>query len=344
VLLKTKFDAVMYHFAIVGCGRIAARHAEQIVTIGKLLAVCDVVPEKADGFSKKFDVTAYYNIDDLLKAEPDVNVICICTPNGFHAEHAIKSLQQGKHVLCEKPMCLTSAAAWQMIDAEKWSGKKLFVVKSTRFNPYLQQLKKYLATNRLGRVYSFQLSCFWNRPPEYYTDWRGKAFPDGGTLYTQFSHYIDALLWLLGDMQTVYGFSNKFAHTQIEFEDTGVAAVQLRSGVLGTVNWSVNTFKKNYEISLTIIAERGTISLGGPYLNALTYACAELEFEVAQEQRAANEYGIYTGSMSNHKEVYENLLHALSDTNTVFTNAFDGLKTVETIEKIYKAVSMQTRV
>lgn len=329
----------MYNFALIGCGRIAARHAETISKVGRLLAVCDSVPERVATFSKAHAANAYESIDALLEQEPDVDVVSICTPNGYHAEHTIKALRSGKHVLCEKPMCLTAVAAWQMIEAEKWSGKKLFVVKSARFNPYLQALKKGLDRNELGQVYSFQLSCFWNRPPEYYTDWRGKRFPDGGTLYTQFSHYIDALIWLLGPVENAYGHLKKFAHPQIEFEDTGVAALQLQSGVLGTLNWSVNAYQKNYEIGLTILAERGTINLGGPYLNELKYACTANNFIQNEKSRLPNDYAFYTGSMSHHKEVYENVVQALSGNRHDSTNAFDGLKTVETIEKIYNAVS-----
>lgn len=330
----------MYKFAIIGCGKIAPRHAEQIAAIGTLVAVCDVVPHKANTLAKSFAVKSYYSIESLLKNEPSVEILSICTPNGFHAEHAIKALQAGKHVLCEKPLCITSAAAWQMVETEKFSRKRLFVVKSTRYNPLLQQLKKYLENNDLGQVYSFQLNCFWNRPDAYYKDWRGKAFPDGGTLYTQFSHYIDALLWLLGDIDEVKGFAANKAHSaSIEFEDTGVVAVTMRHGAVGGINWTVNTFEKNSEIGLTIIAEKGTIALGGEYLHKVIYIQSndKLHFTEAEEQ--ANDYGFYKGSMSNHKEVYKNLVEALDNKAHPFTSAFDGLKTVEAIEKIYKAVN-----
>lgn len=330
----------MYNFALIGCGRIATRHAENIVRVGCLLAVCDIIAEKAHTFSNVYDARAYTDLDTLLQQETEVDVVSICTPNGFHAEHSIKALRSGKHVLCEKPMCLTTAAAWQMIDAEKFSGKKLFVVKSARFNPYLQQLKKLLDDRTLGNVYSFQLSCFWNRPPEYYMDWRGKLFPDGGTLYTQFSHYIDALLWLLGDIERAHGFLKNFVHPAIEFEDTGAAALQLTSGVLGTLNWSVNTYQKNYEIGLTLLTEKGTISLGGPYLNELKYACTDVNFESTKDKQP-NDYMFYAGSMSHHKEVYENLVNALKDETQHAANALDGLRTVAAIEKIYNAISGQ---
>ncbi|HEX6333601.1 MAG TPA: Gfo/Idh/MocA family oxidoreductase, partial [Flavisolibacter sp.] len=202
----------MYQFAIVGCGRIARRHAENIQEVGKLVAVCDVVPERAQHLAEAFHCRSYTSIEALLASEKEVDVISVCTPNGFHAEHAIKSLQAGKHVLCEKPMCLTPAAAWQMIETEKFCRKQLFVVKSTRYNPILRQLKKLLDENTLGRLYSFHLSCIWNRPPSYYTEWRGKQFPDGGTLYTQFSHYIDATIWLFGGIREVKGYSVNAAH------------------------------------------------------------------------------------------------------------------------------------
>jgi predicted dehydrogenase len=330
----------MFTFALVGCGRIAPRHAENIVRIGKLAAVCDITPVQADSFAKRYEARPYYNLDDLLAQESGVEVVSICTPNGYHAEQAIKTLRSGKHVLCEKPMCLTSAAAWQMLDTEKFSGKRLFVVKSTRYNPYIQQVKQLLDEGKLGKVYSFQLHCFWNRPAAYYTGWRGKAFPDGGTLFTQFSHYVDALIWLLGDIEMVHGFSKNTAHQgSIEFEDTGAAALQLSSGAIGTLNWSVNTYEKNFEIGLTLIAEKGTFSLGGPYLNELKYACMESTVNPIAEGNKANEYGFYAGSMSNHNDVYDNLLKALNGDSDNFTNAMDGLKTVEAIEQIYKAVS-----
>src|SRR5688500_15168099 len=132
----------MYRFAIIGCGKIAHRHAQNILRLGKLVAVCDVEKTKADEFGKKYSGKAYYLLDDLLLQEKVLDLIVVCTRDGLHAEHSIKSLQAGKHVLCEKPLCLTSAAAWQMINTEKFSRKKLFVVKSARFNPFLKRLKE----------------------------------------------------------------------------------------------------------------------------------------------------------------------------------------------------------
>lgn len=329
-------------FAIIGCGKIAPRHATEANRHGHLTAVCDIIKDRADAVASSFGARAYYSIDDLLKKET-IDVVAICTPNGLHAEQAIKSLAAGANVLCEKPLSTSTADALKMIAAADNSGKKLFVVKSTRYNPALVALKKAIDEHKLGRVYSFQLNCFWNRPAAYYANsWKGDRVLDGGTLFTQFSHYIDALLWLLGDMKALSGIRKNFAHRDIiDFEDSGVTALEMENGVIGGLNWSVNTFQKNMEVSLSIIAEKGSIGLGGEYMNKVVYQLADgFELDIP-EAGNANDYGFYKGSMSNHDKIYENLVKALCDSKHPFASAMDGLKTVETIEKIYKSVSLQ---
>jgi predicted dehydrogenase len=251
-------------------------------------------------------------------------------------------LKAGAHVLCEKPLCISTVEAWKMIDTAKATGKKLFVVKSTRYNPALVALKKLIDEKELGRLYSFQLNCFWNRPPAYYAEsWKGTQLLDGGTLFTQFSHYIDAMLWLFGDMLTANGFRKNIAHkSSIEFEDTGSIAIEMENGMLGGLNWSVNTFQKNMEVSLTIIAEKGTISIAGEYMNKVEYQLTENAAIEIPDAGKANDYGFYQGSMSNHDKVYENLLKVLENEKHPFTHAVDGLKTVETIERIYNSVPL----
>jgi len=329
-------------YAIIGCGKIAPRHAAEIVKHGKLLAVCDIIKEKADSLAQQFSSKPYYFITDLLASEKEIDIVSICTPNGLHAEHAIQSLNAGCNVLCEKPLCISTSDARQMIETAEKIKKKLFVVKSTRYNPALEELKKILGEKKLGRLYSFQLNCFWNRPDSYYTgSWRGKHITDGGTLYTQFSHYIDAMLWLLGDIKTISGFRKNMAHQKsIEFEDSGIVSIEMENGMLGGLNWSVNTFQKNMEVSLTIIAEKGSIRIGGEYMNKIEFQQMEGSKLEIPQPGAANDYGSYKGSMSNHDKVYENLAKALQDENHPFSNAYDGLKTVETIERIYNSVSL----
>lgn len=329
-------------FAIIGCGRIAARHAAEIVKHGRLVAVCDIIQEKADAMAASFNARAYYSLEELLTNET-IDVLAVCTPNGLHAEHSILALQAGSNVLCEKPLCISTRDAVSMIDTAKTYNKKLFVVKSTRYNPALSSLKKAIEQNQPGTIYSFQLNCFWNRPPAYYEgSWKGDQALDGGTLFTQFSHYIDAMLWLFGNMRSVTGLRKNFAHQQvIDFEDSGVVALEMENGIIGGINWSVNTFQKNMEVSLSIIAEKGSITIGGEYMNTITYQLTDGFDLKVPEAGNANDYGFYKGSMSNHDKVYENLVKALYDDNHPFTSAADGLKTVETIETIYKSVSLQ---
>ena len=263
----------MYQFALIGCGKIARRHAENIQIIGRLKAVCDSIPERADALAKEYNCAAYYSIDDLLKQETEIDVVSVCTPNGLHAEHSIKSLQAGKHVLCEKPMCLTSVAAWQMIETAHFFRRKLFVVKQNRYNEPVQIVKKLLNENRLGKIYSFQVNCFWNRPQSYYCgDWKGTKTLDGGILYTQFSHFIDLLYWFLGDVSSVKAYTtNSAARKNMEIEDSGVAVLQMQSGVIGTINYTINSYSKNLEGSFAVFGENGSIKIGGQYLNTLEW-------------------------------------------------------------------------
>ncbi|MEO6328403.1 MAG: Gfo/Idh/MocA family oxidoreductase [Ginsengibacter sp.] len=326
-------------FALIGCGKIAERHAENIITKGTLQAVCDIIPDRASELAKKFNATPYQSLASLLQNEKGLTVACICTPNGLHALHTIKCLQAGLHVLCEKPLCIKSEDGKAMIEAARLSGKKLFVVKSTRFNPVVAQLKKIIDEDRLGKIYSFQLSCFWNRPAAYYQDsWKGTLKLDGGTLYTQFSHYIDVMYWLFGEVKNVQGIRKNMAHEGlIEFEDCGVISIEMKNRIVGTLNYSVNTFKKNMELSLTVIAEKGTVKIGGQYLNELKYQLIDdYIFDNPGTGNTANDYTFYKGSMSNHDKVYDNLLLALNEHEHLSATADEGLKTITIIEKIYE--------
>lgn len=328
------------NFAIVGCGRIAQRHAEHIDNTDqcKLVACCDIVSDKAESLANKYNAKSYLKIEDLLNND-DVDIISVCSPNGLHATHSILGLKAGKHVLCEKPMALSSFDCGEMIQTAEKANKRLFIIKQNRYNPPVKAVKNLITDGTLGKIYNIQLSCFWNRNENYYENsWKGTKNLDGGTLFTQFSHFIDLLYYLNGDIKNTLAFGDNFDHEEIiEFEDTGVVALKFQNGALGTVNYTVNSFGKNMEGSLTIFAENGTIKIGGQYLNELEY------FEVKGMEKPpeldkgnkANNYGQYQGSMSNHDKVYENVVQVINHGASVTTNMFEGLKTVEIIEKIY---------
>ena len=324
------------NFAIIGCGRIGHRHAEQIIQQGNLIAVCDIISERADILAKQHNTKAYYSLENLLASRLNIDVLAVCTPNGLHALHSIQALQNGLNVLCEKPLCLTAIEGRKMISEAKLADKKLYVVKQNRYNPPILFLKELLKENKLGKIFSFQINCFWNRPLAYYTGWKGTKELDGGTLYTQFSHFIDLLYWLLGDVADIKKIVKNMAHPNIEFEDCGVVLFNMVNGAVGSLNYTVNSFVKNMEGSFTIFSEKGTIKIGGQYLNELEYFEVEgVERPILSKGNSANSYGFYQGSMSNHNKVYENLIFALNDPNHLFASAEEGLKTVEIIERIY---------
>ncbi|MES1219642.1 MAG: Gfo/Idh/MocA family oxidoreductase, partial [Bacteroidota bacterium] len=242
-----------------------------------------------------------------------------------------------------KPMPIISADAKKMIAAAELASKKLYVVKQNRYNPPVAFLKQLLDENKLGNIFSFQLNCFWNRTDDYYKDsWHGTADMDGGILFTQFSHFIDLLYWLLGDVSFVSGIRSDYLHkSTIEFEDCGVAMLRMNNGALGSISYSINSYKKNMEGSLALFGEKGTVKIGGQYLNELEYFSVDNEQPpVLPKGNSSNQYGFYEGSMSNHDKVYEMMVKAIEDPSVSFITAEEGLKTVEIIEKIYKASPM----
>ena len=331
--------------AIVGCGRIAQRHAEHINNKAVLAAVCDIDEEKARTLGGNYGTAVYYSIEEMLSAEANIDVVAICSPNGLHAHHSILALKAGCHVLCEKPMAIDVHDCGQMIQAAETANKRLFAIKQNRFNPPVAAVKNAIDEGRLGRIYSVQLNCFWNRNEDYYRNsWKGTKDLDGGTLFTQFSHFIDLLYWMIGDVKEVHSMVDNFHHKGIiEFEDTGVIIARFTNGAIGTINYTVNSFEKNMEGSLTIFAEKGTVKIGGQYLNELEYQhIKDFKIENLPEGNKPNNYGNYVGSMSNHNLVYDNLIEVLENNGKISTNAFEGLKTVEIIEKIYASTISKT--
>jgi len=327
-------------FAIVGCGHIAQRHAEHISNKAQLTAVCDTVKEKADALAAKYQAKAYYSLEDLLSGEPDTQIVSVCTPNGVHAAHAIQVLNAGKHALCEKPLGLSVAECGHMIQAAEKNNRRLFAIKQNRYNPPVAAVKQLIEEGRLGKITNVQLSCFWNRNNAYYANsWKGTKDMDGGILYTQFSHFIDLLYWMVGDVADVKAMTSNFQHEGvIDFEDTAVVILKFVNGALGTINCTINSHERNMEGSLTIFGEKGTVKIGGQYLNELEYQNIEgYKIEHLPEGNKANNYGTYFGSMSNHNLVYDNVIEVLEKGAQITTSAFEGLKTVEIIQKIYAA-------
>jgi predicted dehydrogenase len=304
------------------------------------VATCDTDIDRAKALAQESQAQFFASPEDLFAAKLTIDVVAICSPNGLHAKHSIQALKAGYHVLCEKPIGLSVAECGEMIQTAEKMNRRLFAIKQNRFNPPVAAVKQIIDDGKLGRIFNIQLSCFWNRNEAYYANsWKGTKDLDGGTLFTQFSHFIDLLYWMNGDVSEAKAFTGNFTHEGIiDFEDTGVVVLKFENGAIGTMNYTVNSYGKNMEGSLTIFGEKGTVKIGGQYLNELEYQNIEgYVIENLPKGNTANNYGTYFGSMSNHDKVYENVVDVLLNGASINTNAFEALKTVEIIQKIYNS-------
>jgi UDP-N-acetyl-2-amino-2-deoxyglucuronate dehydrogenase len=335
------------NIAVLGVGHIGIQHVKHANNLGNLVAVCDIKQDKATAVAEQYKCKSYFSIDELLTIEKNLDLMAVCTPNGLHTEHTIKALKAGCNVLCEKPMATTVRDCERMIHTAEETNRRLFIVKQNRFNPPVKAVKKVIEEGKLGKILNVQVNCFWNRNREYYSgsDWRGKLMMDGGTLFTQYSHFIDLMYWFVGDIDDVQAFTDNYLHKDVvEFEDTGVVVLRFANGALGTINFTIDSFGRNMEGSITLFGEKGTVKVGGQYLNLLEYQSIDgYEITGLEPGNPPNTYGMYKGSMSNHDKVYQNVIDVLIHGGSIATDLLDGLKTVQIIERIYKAASKGNR-
>ncbi|NBX69992.1 MAG: gfo/Idh/MocA family oxidoreductase [Proteobacteria bacterium] len=328
-----------FRFVIIGCGRIASRHVKECNKHGLLIGACDPSIKRAEALVGAGAIPVFPSFELMRSAlVSGIDIAVICSPNYLHAPHSIEALQSGLHVLCEKPMALNVRDCGEMVKVAERANRRLFIVKQNRFNPPVRQVKEWLDEGRLGRILSCQVNCFWNRNRDYYANsWKGTRRQDGGSLFTLFSHFIDLLYWMLGDVEEVQAAIGNLGHQgMIEIEDTGVVTLKFAQGCLGTLNYTTNAYGGNMEGSITLFGEKGTVKIGGQYLNELEYVQIEGLEEKGTGASAAG-YHRYEGSQSQLGEVYANLVSVLEGKGAIATNGFEGLKTVEIIERIYKA-------
>jgi len=327
-------------FAIIGCGYIGKRHADMILNNenAELIALVDV-KNKEHLDLEKYNVPFFHTIDELFKNIKDIDVINICTPNGLHAEQTIKALENNCHVVCEKPLTLSKNDAESVLFNSLKYSKKVFCVMQNRYSPPSIWLKDIVSNNILGDIYMVQLNCYWNRDERYYkkNSWKGTKDLDGGTLFTQFSHFIDIMYWLFGDIKNINTKLKDFSHENLtEFEDSGISHFEFINGGIGSINFSTSVVEKNLESSITIIGSKGSVKVGGQYLNEIEMCnIPGYEMPVLPPTNPGNDYGHYKGSASNHNYVIENVIETLNDSSSITTNAIEGLKVVDIIERIY---------
>lgn len=336
----------MINFAVIGQGHIGKRHAEMIRRNpdSKLVAVCDILSKEELGL-QDIEEPFFSNIDELLNAGLDIDVVCICTPNGYHAEYAIKGLKAQKHIVLEKPIALTKNDAEKIVFKSLEVSRHVFCVMQNRYSPPSVWLKEITDSHTLGDIYMVKLDCYWNRDARYYKkgNWHGDVRLDGGTLFTQFSHFIDIMYWLFGDITNIQGNFADFNHEGLtDFEDSGIVTFDFVNGGMGCLNYSTAVWDKNLESSITIIGEKGTVKVAGQYMNEVTY-CHIQDYEMPElaPSNPPNDYGAYKGSAQNHHYVIENVVHKLSDKGTITTNVLEGLKVIDIIERIYEVRDKQ---
>lgn len=335
-------------FAVVGCGHIGKRHAEMIARTdeAELMALVDVKPQDQLGIESYSQAQFFSSIEDFFASEisKEVDVVNIASPNGYHADQALLCLDNDKHVVIEKPMALDKNNAEKVIFSALNKQKQVFCVMQNRYSPPSAWMKELLVSGKLGKIYMAQLNCYWNRDDRYYKEdsWHGDAKLDGGTLFTQFSHFVDILYWLFGDVSNIRSQMNNFNHkglTQLK-EDSGMVQFDFVNGGIGCINFSTSVWNKNLESSLTVIAENGSVKIGGQYMDKVE-VCHVKDYEMPElaPTNPGNDYGAYKGSAANHHYVIENVVDVLKGRAPITVNALEGLKVVEMIERMYGETS-----
>jgi len=324
-------------FALVGCGRIAAKHFESIEkhsAHAELVAVCDTDAAALERAVASTGAAGFRSLTELL-AGSSADVIILATPSGLHASQTIEAAQAGRHVVTEKPMATRWSDGQEMVHACDEAGVHLFVVKQNRRNATIQLLKRAVEKQRFGQIYMVNVNVFWNRPQSYYDSsrWRGTWEFDGGAFMNQASHYVDLLDWLVGPVECVHAFTATLAR-RIEVEDTGVANIRWRSGALGSINVTMLTYPKNLEGSITVIGERGTARVGGVAVNAIEhweFADSDPDDERATDAsyQTTSVYGF------GHAAYYENVIATLRGTAEAETDGREGLRSLELLIGLY---------
>lgn len=337
--------SVTFKFALVGCGRIALRHA-QLLTGGtlpgaQLVAVCDSVPERAEALGTKFSVPYFESMHEMMSVtSPDV--VAVLTESGHHAEHVIALAPYGAHLIVEKPMALRLRDADAMISACDQAGIKLFVVKQNRFNVPVVKLREALQMGRFGKLVLGTVRVRWSRPQSYYDQdrWRGTWGLDGGVLTNQASHHVDLLEWMMGDVQTVMAMSSH-ALANIEAEDTAVVCLRFSNGALGVIEATTATRPVDLEGSISILGEGGSVVIEGPAVNKLkTWKFAR---ELPEDAEVIDKYSVNPPDVYGfgHQAYYEHVISSLTTGARHLVDGLEGRRSLELISAIYESIETQ---
>lgn len=333
-------------FALVGCGRISANHVQALRQHGgraELVAVCDNRPAALAAAVAKTGARGFDSLDALL-AGSDADVVVIATPSGLHPRQAMQAARAGRHVLTEKPMATKWDEGMDMVRVCREAGVKLFVVKQNRLNATMQALKGAMVEGRFGRIYMVNVNVFWTRPQSYYDDapWRGRWDMDGGAFLNQASHYVDMVDWLVGPVDSVHAYTATLAR-DIEAEDTGVMSLRLRRGGLASISVTMLAHGKNFEGSITILGERGTVRVGGVAVNKIEHWEFDEPRPEDDEVRAAS-YQTPSVYGFGHPLYYANVIDTLRGEASAQVDGYEGLRSLEVVIAAYRSARDGVRV
>jgi len=338
----------MLKFALVGCGRIAKKHAELLgnnkIENAKLIAVCDIIENRAKGVADQYNVPYYTDMDEMMQKE-DIDVVSILTESGNHAAHTIHLSKYHKHIVVEKPTALTISDADKMIQACAENNSKLFVVKQNRFNLPVIKLKEAIDNERFGKLVLGTIRVRWMRTQEYYDmdAWRGTWAYDGGVLANQAIHHIDLLQWLLGEVESVFAKSTT-ALVDIEAEDTAVAVLKFKNGALGIIEATNATRPKNLEGSISILGEKGSVEIAGFAVNEIrhwNFTQKIPEDDIIKTKYSENPPNVYGfGHLAYYKDVVNSILHNKKS----LIDGFEGKKSLELVSALYESIETKKEV
>jgi predicted dehydrogenase len=329
-------------FAVLGYGFAGKRHCLYLVNMpgAELVAVADCDPFRQEEARNALSCFVYADLAQMLAERPEIEVVNICTPNGLHTEHAIYALRHGCHAVLEKPMGLTVESCKATLRQAAAVKREVFCVLQNRYSPPIMWLREMVENKRLGKIFFVGMNCFWNRDEMYYlqSSWRGTLAIDGGPLFTQFSHFVDILGWLVGDIYKVRAlYSRTRPYIPTEFEDTGAITFTLKNGGMGSFNYSTAVAGKNFESSITIISENGVVKIGGQYMNEVLYCdIKNYEFDLLPPCNEPNDYGFFQGSANNFHLMLKNIVLTLRGVSAQASIGSDGLQGVRLIEKMYQ--------
>jgi len=332
----------MLKFALVGCGRIAKRHSELLglnqIKNASLVAVCDIIEEKAKKLGEQFNIPYYTDMDEMMNSE-NIDVVSVLSESGYHAKHVINLARYGKHIVVEKPMALTLDDADSMIEACDKNNSRLFVVKQNRFNVPVVKLREAMESNRFGKLVLGTIRVRWSRDQDYYdqASWRGKWSMDGGVLTNQASHHVDLLEWMMGDVESVFAKSMT-ALVDIEAEDTAIVTMKFKNGALGIIEATTAVRPKDLEGSISILGEKGNVEIGGFAVNKMLH-WNFLE-TIEGDENVMNNYSVNPPNVYGfgHQAYYEHVVDSILNNKAQLVDGLVGRKSLELVTAIYESI------